>query len=413
MIYSIISTILFIIVLPFWYLISRFNPKLGYGFKQKLGFGLGKPLDKKSIVFYGVSVGEVLALQNLIKETKKQFPGFNIVVSTGTRTGQETAKQKLSDAADYITYFPFDFPFCINNFFKKVNPEIIIVAETELWPNIGYCCNKNKIPLIIVNGRMSDRTYGSYKKLALFFAPVLKKYTKILTQSESDNKKLVSIGANPDTTQIMGNLKFDIEVNLDNFSPIEKNPDDKIIIAGSTHIGEDEIILTVFNKIRKDNIKLLVAPRHPERNDSVYNLFRQTRLRIGRRSNGDDFTNHDIIILDTLGELGKMYSICDFAFIGGSFNKTGGHNPLEAVIFNKPVISGPNVQNFKDIYAIITRTDAGVIVKNETELMGQMQKLLENPEYYQKACDDCKLVFEQNRGAMQYVIEELKTLINM
>ena len=413
MIYSIISTILFIIILPFWYLISRFNPKLGYGFKQKLGFGLGKPLDKKSIVFYGVSVGEVLALQNLIKETKKQFPGFSIVVTTGTRTGQETAKQKLAEIADYITYFPFDFPFCINNFFKKVNPEIIIVAETELWPNIGYCCNKNEIPLIIVNGRMSDRTYGSYKKLALFFAPVLKKYTKILTQSESDNKKLVSIGANPDTTQIMGNLKFDIEVNLDNFSPIEKNPDDKIIIAGSTHIGEDEIILTVFNKIRKDNIKLLVAPRHPERNDSVYNLFRQTRLRIGRRSNGDDFTNHDIIILDTLGELGKMYSICDFAFIGGSFNKTGGHNPLEAVIFNKPVISGPNVQNFKDIYAIITRTDAGVIVKNETELMGQMQKLLENPEYYQKACDDCKLVFEQNRGAMQYVIEELKTLINM
>ncbi len=413
MIYSIISTILFIIILPFWYLISIFNPKLGYAFKEKLGFGLGKPLSKKSIVFYGVSVGEVLALQNLIKETKRQFPDFNIVVTTGTKTGQNTAKQKLGDIADYITYFPFDFPFCINNFFKKVNPAVIIVAETELWPNIGYCCNKNKIPLIIVNGRMSDRTYGSYKKLSFFFAPVLKKYTEILTQSESDNNKLISIGANPDTTKVMGNLKFDIEVNLDKFSPIEKNPEDRIIIAGSTHTGEDEIILTVFNKIRNDNIKLLVAPRHPERNDSVYDLFRQTGLRVGRRSNKDDFTNHDIIILDTLGELGKMYSMCDFAFIGGSFNKTGGHNPLEAIIFNKPVVSGPNVSNFKDIYAIITHTAAGTIVKNENDLTMQIRKLLENPDYYKKACEDCKSVFEQNRGAMEYVINELKKLINM
>ena len=117
MIYSIISTILFIIILPFWYLISLFNSKLGYGFKQKLGFGLGKPFDKKSIVFYGVSVGEILALQKLIKDTKQQFQDYNIVVTTGTKTGQETAKQKLADTADYITYFPFDFPFCINNFF--------------------------------------------------------------------------------------------------------------------------------------------------------------------------------------------------------------------------------------------------------------------------------------------------------
>lgn len=413
MIYSIISTILFIIILPFWYLISLFNSKLGYGFKQKLGFGLGKPFDKKSIVFYGVSVGEILALQKLIKDTKQQFQDYNIVVTTGTKTGQETAKQKLADTADYITYFPFDFPFCINNFFKKVNPAVIIVAETELWPNIGYCSQKHNIPLIIVNGRMSDRTYGSYKKLSMFFKPVLKKYTKILTQSESDNNKLISIGANPDTTKIMGNLKFDIDVNLENFSPINKNPGDRIIIAGSTHTGEDEIILTVFNKIRNENIKLLVAPRHPERNDSVYDLFRQTGLKVGRRSSGDDFTNHDIIILDTLGELGKMYSICDFAFIGGSFNKTGGHNPLESVIFNKPVISGPNIQNFKDIYAIITRTDAGVIVKDEAELIEQMQKLIENQEYYKKACDDCKFVFDQNRGATQYVINELKTLINM
>ena len=414
MIYSFISTILFIIILPFWFLISLINPKLGYGFSEKLGFNLGEPLAKKSIVFYGVSVGEILALQNLIIETKKQFPDYNVVVTTGTKTGQEMAKKKLEGIADYITYFPFDFPFCINNFIKKVNPKVIIIAETELWPNIAYCSEKNNIPLYIVNGRMSDRTYGSYKKLSFFFKPILQKYTKILTQSDTDNNKLISIGANPDTTKIMGNLKFDININLDNFVPIEKNDDDKIIIAGSTHSGEDEIILDVFQDIYKSNsnIKLLIAPRHPERNDAVYNLCLKTGLKVGKRSNKDNFINNDIILLDTLGELSKMYSICEFAFIGGSFNKTGGHNPLEANIFNKPVISGPSINNFKDIYAIITRTNAGVILKNKEELIMQMNKLLKDKDYYKNACDDCILVFEQNKGAMHFVINELNNLIN-
>lgn len=409
MIYGFISTVLFSIFLPIWYILSLINPKLGYAFKEKLGFGLGKPLNKKSIVFYGVSVGEIMALQNLIIKAKETFTNYNIVVTTGTKTGQETAKKKLGEIADYITYFPFDFPFCINNFIKKVNPAVIIVAETELWPNIAYVAKKKNIPLYIVNGRMSDRTYGSYKKLSFFFAPILKKYTKILTQSESDNNKLISIGSNPDTTIVMGNLKFDIEaINSD--INIDKNENNKIIIAGSTHVGEDEIILSAFQKVRNENIKLLIAPRHPERNDAVFNLCEKTGLNIGKRSLGDNFVNNDIILLDTMGELGKMYSICDFAFIGGSFNKTGGHNPLEACIYNKPVISGPSIHNFKDIYAIITRCEAGKIVQNEEELVSQMNKLLNIDEYYKQACDDCKFVFEQNRGALNIVINEIKLL---
>lgn len=413
MIYSIVSTVVFIIVLPFWYLLSRFNPKLGYGFREKLGFGLGKPLAKESIVFYGVSVGEVLALQNLIKKVKKEFASYNVVVATGTKTGQETAKQKLANVADYITYFPFDFPFCINSFLNKINPKVVIVAETELWPNFAYVMKKRNIPLYIVNGRMSDRTYGSYKKLSFFFAPILRKYTKILTQSESDNNKLISIGANPETTKVMGNLKFDIGVNLEGFSPIEKNPDDRIIIAGSTHSGEDEVVLSAFMQVKQDNTKLLIAPRHPERNDAVFELCKKTGLKVGRRSLNESFKECQIILLDTLGELGKMYSICYFAFIGGSFNKTGGHNPLEANIFNKPVISGSSIHNFKDIYAIITRTKAGVTVKDESAFVKQMQRLLNDNEYYQQACSDCEFVFEQNRGALDTVINELHQLINM
>ena len=412
MIYGFLSTLLFLIVLPFWYLFSLINPKLGYGFKQKLGFGLGKSLEKKSIVFYGVSVGEIIAIENLIRKSKETFSNFNIVVCTGTKTGQELAKKKLENIVDYITYFPFDFPFCIQNFIKKVNPKVVVIAETELWPSFAYAMKKNNIPLCMVNGRLSDRTYGSYKKLSFFFAPILKKYTKILTQSESDNAKLVSIGANPQVARVMGNLKFDIVDSPNTEKPlISHNDSDKIIIAGSTHSTEDEIVLNSYLKIRNKNTKLLIAPRHIERADNVFDLSKKTGLTVGRYSSGDSFLDNEIIVLDALGSLSKMYSICKFSFIGGSFNKTGGHNPLECCIYNKPVISGSSVHNFKDIYAIITKTNAGVIVKSENELVHQMQKLLSDDDYYKKSCNDCKLVFEQNLGATNFAIKELSDLI--
>jgi len=414
MIYGFVSTLIFVLILPFWLIAGIFKKKLITGFKQKLGWFTSPKFEQKSIVFYGVSVGEILALENLIKKTKSEFPNYKLIITTGTQTGQEIAKKKFPNIADFITYFPFDFPFCINNFFYKTNPAIIIIAETELWPNIAYVTKKRNIPLYIVNGRISDRTYKSYKKLSFFFAPILKKYTQILTQSESDNNKLISIGARPETTKVMGNLKFDIGVNTRGNVSINKNEGDKIIIAGSTHSGEDEIILDTFTKIKKENknIKLLIAPRHPERNTKVFELCKNTGLTCGKRSQNDDFTNNDIILLDTMGELGKMYSICYLAFIGGSFNKTGGHNPLEANIYNKPVISGPSIHNFKDIYAIITRTKAGTIVKTKEDLYTKIQKLITNREYYSQACEDCKLVFNQNRGALDTVIRELHTLLN-
>lgn len=408
MIYGFLSTILFILILPFWLILGIFKRKLITGFKQKCGY-FSAPQLKDSIVFYGISVGEINALENTIKKVKETFKE-PIVVCTGTATGQEIAKKKLSDIADFITYFPFDFPFCIGHFLNKVNPKVVIVAETELWPNFARLVKNRGIKLMIINGRISDRTYNSYKKLSFFFKPILQNYTKILTQSKQDNEKLISIGANPKTTEIMGNLKFDIE---------RKNCDfnlgsGRIIIAGSTHSGEDEIFLPIFKKLKEEfsDIKLLMAPRHPERQNAVKKLIEDTGLNLGFRSKNDNFDNKDVILLDTMGELGKAYSLCHFAFIGGSFNKTGGHNPLEATIFNKPTISGPCVNNFKDIYAILTQSEASKIVKNELELEKYMRQLLSDKEFYQKCCEDCNKVFEENQGAVDFVIKELHTFLD-
>lgn len=262
---------------------------------------------------------------------------------------------------------------------------------------------------MIINGRISDRTYKSYKKLSFFFKPILRKYNQILTQSARDNEKLISIGANPETTRVMGNLKFDIAKKDCDFDL----GSGRIIIAGSTHAGEDELFLPVFKRIKQNfsDVKLLVAPRHPERHSAVKKLLENLGLNWGLRSNGDSFDDKDIIMLDTMGELGKAYSLCDFAFIGGSFNKTGGHNPLEATVFEKPTISGVCVNNFKDIYALLTQSGASKIVNDAEELENYMQKLLSDNEFYQKCCADCKTAFEENQGALDFVIDELKKIV--
>ena len=410
-IYRILSTILFLISLPLYAAVRACRGKYLPGWKEKLGKFHAPDLGDKVIMFHGVSVGEVIALENLIKKTKETFPEYKIVLTTGTKTGQEIAHKKFDNVADFITYFPFDITICVELFLKKIKPSIVLIAETELWPTFAaYCHNKN-IPLFVINGRISDSTFKSYRFIKGFFKEIFKNYTAILTQSEEDKEKFIKIGAPENKTKVMKNLKFDVK-KIDSDLEIGKG-NSRIIIAGSTHKGEDEIILSSFVKLKKEfsDIKLLLAPRHLTRINNVEELVKNTELTYGFRSKQDNFRDKDIIILDTLGELSKMYQICDFAFIGGSFNKTGGHNPLEAVVYNKPAITGPSIHNFRDIYWILSRTKAGKIVKTPQELTDYMYKLLSNPKFYTQSCNDCKTVFEFQQGAMEYVINELKTII--
>lgn len=409
--YGLVSTIVFIILLPFYYIVRVFNGKFLYGWKEKLGFFKNPNLGDKVIMYHGVSVGEVIALENLIKKTKEEFPDYKIVVTTGTKTGQEIAIKKFSNVADYITYFPFDIPYSVHTFLKKVNPTVVLIAETELWPIFSVTCKMKNIKLYCINGRMSDSTYKIYRLFRHFFKLVLTKYTKILTQSDIDMKKLISIGAPEDRTSVMKNLKFDVKKSDEQ---VDLGQDGyRVIIAGSTHQGEDEIVLDIFkDKIRKYNdIKLLLVPRHTTRIPKITELLNATGLTYGFRSNGDTFKEKDIIVLDTMGELGKMYSICSFAFIGGSFNKTGGHNPLEATVYGKPTITGPSIHNFRDIYWLLSRSNAGKIVKTPDELSEYIEQLLADSEFYTQACKDCETVFKDQQGALEVVIQELKEIL--
>lgn len=410
-IYGILSTIIFLTLLPFYYIVRVIQKKYLYGWREKLGFLKSPDLGEKVIMLHGVSVGEIIALENLTKKTKETFPDYKIVITTGTKTGQDIAHKKYAEIADFITYFPFDIPFAVNSFLNKVRPSVVLIAETELWPNFAYYCKKKNIPLFVINGRISDSTFNAYKRLKFFFKHILSNYTGLFTQSIEDRDKLIAIGANPQTTEFMGNLKFDIK-KLDVSIDIGKG-ENKLIIAGSTHKGEDEIVLEAFKNVKQKvrNPKLLLASRHLERIPDIVELVKSTGLSYGFRSKGDTFAEKDIILLDTMGELGKMYAICDFAFIGGSFNKTGGHNPLEAAVYNKPVITGPCIHNFKDIYGILTHTNAGKLVKTPQELESHMLKLLTDKEFYKSAQNDCFKVFESQKGALDFVIGKLRQIL--
>ena len=409
-IYDTFATIFFIIFYPF-VAIARLHTGKDSGTRRiKLGLFKNPQLGEKVIMFHAVSVGEVLSLEKLIKKAKETFSDYKIVLTTGTKTGQELAKKKYTNITDYITYFPFDIPFAVNKFLNKITPSIVLIAETELWPEFAIQCKRKNIPLVIINGRISDKSYGSYKKLRLFFAPILRLYTKIFTQSNIDNARFISIATKPENTEVMKNLKFDIEKIYSDIN-LEKG-DNKVLIAGSTHSGENKIIISAYSKLKQShsNLKLIIAPRHLERITEIERILKEYNFNIGYRSKNDNFIDKDIIILDTLGELKKTYAICDIAFIGGSFNNTGGHNPLEATIYNVPTITGPSIKNFRDIYGLLFRANASKLVNNENEFIQYVHELLTNDEKLLNTIKNCKSIFEEQKGALNFVIDKISLL---
>lgn len=414
-VYDVLLIILAVIFSPIAAVVFKLQPKFSAGFWKKLGFYSNDKVEKKSIWIHAVSVGEINATEGLIKQIKRKFPEYTLVVTTVTATGQEVANKKLENVADVISYFPYDFSFSAKSAITAFNPALVIIAETEIWPGFVNQVNKKNIPIMLVNGRISPGSFRGYKKLRFFFKKVLEKFSLILMQTETDKERIIKIGAPPGITDIMGNLKFDITKLLDQNKITELKEslqigDNRILIAGSTHQGEDEIVLNVYNRLKNDfsDLKLLIAPRHPERNENVFNLIVNRGYKCGLRSQKHGFNEADVILLDTMGELGQFYSLGYFAFIGGSFSGTGGHNPLEPAIYGVPVLSGPTVFNFRDIYRFMTDSAAVRIAENEESLYIQLKDYLENYDNYIRASRACVEIFEKNKGALEFAIQKIK-----
>lgn len=413
-IYNVVLISLAITFLPLILIAFVIQPKFRAGFWEKLGFYKFDKKGKKTTVFHAVSVGETNAIKELVKAYREKHQDEIIVITTTTKTGQEIAQKSFKDIANKVTYYPYDFFFSVLSFLNTFNPEKIIIAETEIWPCFVTLAKLKGIKVYTINGRISPHSFDGYKKIKMFLAPILNKYEKIYMQSNDDAKRMIDIGASADRTDIMGNLKFDISQNLSK-EEIQKYIDElktdnfRLFIAASTHKGEDEIVLNVFNSLKAEcpDAKLLLVPRHPQRYEEVCELLNNSGYKWGKRSKNDNYIEKDIILLDTMGELSKIFSICHIAFIGGSFSTTGGHNPLEANIWSKPVISGACTFNFKDVYRTVCEKQCAVIVNNEDEFKAQLLSFYKDKQKYEFYCKNAKAVFEGNKGAINYILERI------
>lgn len=414
--YNIISLVIIIFYLP----IYLFKRKFHKGFLLRLGFLPKNLLLDRPIWIHAVSVGEVMAVKGLVTELRKIYPGKKFVFSTVTPAGNKIAKSLLKEG-DFLTYLPLDLSFIVKSIITKINPGIFILAETEIWPNLISCLYKRNIPIITINGRISDASFQGYLALKFLIKPILQKIRLFCVQTEQDALRLGFLGANKGDIKMSGNLKFDISCSLasldkyiQNRSRLALGTKDRFIVAGSTHPGEEEIILGVYKELLVSfpYLRLLLAPRHPERSTRLAAVVSEFGFcSILTSLIPASCPSNPVFILDSIGELFSLYTAADIVFVGGSLVKKGGHNILEPASLAKPVLFGPHMFNFRDIADLFLRQNAVIKVSGKDELKSRITELLNNPSRAQEMGQRACRVILQNQGATKKTMQLIKSVL--
>jgi 3-deoxy-D-manno-octulosonic-acid transferase len=418
MIYLLYDLILYVAALflvPYYLFRGLRYGKSRRGVRERLGMyaqDFRQSLQGRRVIWvHAVSVGETRAAIPLIKEMRERYPDALLLLSNVTETGREIAVG-VSEI-DYYIFFPFDLRWIVRKALKLISPELIILVETEIWPNFVLEAKKLKIPVILVNGRISDRSFPRYRWARELFFPVLDSVTEYCMQSERDARRIRHLGAAAGRVQVTGNLKFDmqppkVEANLEHLRSELKLPEQGLVwVAGSTHDGEEKLLVSVYLQLRKKcrDLFLILVPRHPERcrqvQDELGKLEVSATLRSSLWLREKSLQHGEVMIVDTLGEMLKFYALADLVFVGGSLVNIGGHNILEAALLKKPVLYGPHMQNFKEIARLVREAHAGLQVKNSEDLLQQMRILIENPQEASRIGENGYHLFEENRGATQ------------
>lgn len=379
--------------------------------KNQLGFVT--KTTGKVIWIHCVSVGEFNAAKPLIDQLFKDFLDHKLVITTTTITGAEAVKRHYQERVIHH-FFPFDEPLILESFIKKINPLACILLETEIWPNLAHKLNKKRIPVVLVNARLSERSFKKYQKFSSnLIRKTINKLTLIATQNDQSSERFLLLGAQQDKVITTGNLKFDS--NESSSPEITKSLQNivgerKVVVFASTRDGEEKQIIQSYLRLKlKLQAIMLIIPRHPERFDEVFNLVNENKLNVKRRSDElkcDDMT--EFLIGDSMGEMMSYYSICDIAFIGGSLSNTGGQNMLEAAASSKPIIYGPSVFNFEEVSKILIESNSALQVNNADELMQTISDLLSDNEKREKLGLNAKACFESHRGAVNRTMKLIK-----
>lgn len=379
--------------------------------REKLGiFERNFPSEKdKTVWIHAVSVGETVALSGLIRRLSDSY---NIVLSTITDTGQAVASEKYRDLNLKVIYMPFDLPFTIGKALDFIKPDLVLIAETELWPNFIRICSK-RVPVVLINGRLSESSHRGYRRLRFFFKPILNSLRLICVQEPLYRDRFISLGIPEERVRVTGNLKFDIQIERRDF-PWESYLPSPIILAGSTHEDEEELILNAFLELRKGGT-LIIAPRHPERFERVEKLIRDKistyRVKFLRLSelSKETIDSNLIVLVDKIGILGSLYRVCDIAVIGGSFIPHGGQNPLEPAYWSKPIVCGPSMENFPFIEDFV-RNNA-CIKTDRANLKEVLLLLIENHELRVSIGKGAQEIFLAKSGATERTIRALEEII--
>jgi 3-deoxy-D-manno-octulosonic-acid transferase len=422
-----LATLLFLFVVSpyFLYQAIRYQKYVG-SLPQRLGYlPVSFNLDAESSIWiHAVSVGEVLTARALIPDLRAAYPRLRLFLSTTTMAGQEVAKRNVQ-GVDAVFYFPFDWSFIVRRTLRLVRPKLFVMMETEIWPNLLRECRRTNVKTILVNGRISSRSYSRYRLIKPLFKRVLANIDRFCVQGEESKRRLIDLGANPARVTPTGSLKFDsldVPAPSSHTRPRDRvlrffrvSPDRTVIVAGSTMREEERVLFKAFRRIKgiTANPLLIVAPRNPERFGETVDLSQQAAFVTVRRSELpiDDEPRAEVVVLDTIGELAQVYQVATVVFVGGSLVDMGGHNILEPAVFGKPIVFGPHMQNFSEIASAFLVNDAAVQVPSERALEGALVALLTDPVRRARLGAAARALVESNRGARDRTLAVIADLL--
>jgi 3-deoxy-D-manno-octulosonic-acid transferase len=442
LVYSIALSVLFLALLPYFFYQSVKNGKYLGSFKERLGWIPTSTSDlRPTIWLHAVSVGEFMAARPLLSALRRENPDHRIVVSTTTLAGQRLARTFVSCDFDSVFYFPFDWAFSVRRVLSRIRPELVIIMETELWPNFLRQCRIRGVTTVVANGRLSQRSFTRYMIVRRFISRVLDDISLLIMQSEADADRARLLGAGTDRVRVCGNMKYDLD-DRGRQTSLESPDMDRsglfasaqLIVAGSTTPGEEEIVLDAFRLVRAtrslEETRLVIAPRHPERFDEVASLIAQSDFTFARRSEATkptenpipaDSSHHeaisvtslpaDVVLLDSIGELAAIYREASVVFVGGSLVPRGGHNIIEPAFYAKPIVVGPHMSNFRQIVTDFAAGDALVQIAGNSAatLAAELIRLLTDTETAAALGARALDILVKSRGATECTLSAIRT----
>ena len=414
--YNLLTYILFLPYIGYWLVRGITNRS----YLQRIGerLGVGYPRLDRCIWIHAVSVGEVVAAVPLIRALGRRFPDRPLLVTTVTPTGAARVASLFGDEVHH-TYIPFEAPHVVDRFFSATNPDIALVLETEIWPNLYRGCGVRDIPLVLVSARISPKSLRNYRRLLPLFRETLSHGIVIAAQSEADAERFLSLGAAPERTRVTGNIKFDVELPTD--LPIRGREvradlflDRSVWIAASTHEGEEEIVLAAHQALLKNrpDVLLVLVPRHPQRFAAVREMIVKRGMSVVSRTDGASCsTSTQVFLGDTMGELTLFYAASDVAFVAGSLVPIGGHNLLEPAALGLPLLSGPHVFNAQEIADMFVANGSCKLVQDSAELAAAVEDLLSDPETASRLGQAGREILERNRGSLDRLMAMIEPLM--